>query len=173
MSLLHHKHHRMVSLGLGFAIASTLCLVSPLTQIFAQPEPQYRGRSLQYWKDLLKSSEPRQRATAVMELAKLDEEALPILEWGLRDSSNIVRAAALRGIIRLGPDAQLTTNALIQILKHDSNRDILVLTIQSLGAIGPTALDALDTIHVVKRKHENDYLLNTEATKATRQINER
>ena len=89
--------------------------------------PQSGGKPVEHWLDALRNPDPTIRKSAVLKLGNVgssDARALPAVIAALKDADVAVRAEAIRGLLKFGPDARQAESALLDIERRDEDERI-------------------------------------------------
>src|SRR5262245_5882225 len=101
-------------------------------------EPEYQGKPVGYWLQLLGSKEEAARREAVEALSRLGPAVVPDLVRALRDEAGQVRNQAVVALGAMGPEAKAAVPALGDVLREE-DKYLRSQGAAALGKIGPEA----------------------------------
>lgn len=126
-------------------VVSTALLVLPVT--FAEPadnQPQYEGKSLDFWLDQVFA--PATRDAASNAFSHMQPSPAPLLVKMMQDSPQLRKGEAIHALIMLGPSAKSVAPDLGRMLADAEYRDVQAIAaiLSSIGADGaPVLIEAL------------------------------
>ncbi len=125
----------------------------------------YTGTQLE---TMLLSSDPKERADAIVILRQAGASAVPVFIWALDDEDPGVRIAAVKSFDALGVAAEPAAVPLATLLAMDPIPAVQTQIIHTLGQMGPHAADAIPTLRRLQR--EAALTIRVHASKALNRI---
>jgi len=117
---------------------------------------------------MLQSSDPKERADAIVVLRHAGASAVPVFIWALDDEDPGVRIAAVKSFDGLGAAAERAAVPLANLLAVDPIPAVQTQIIHTLGQMGPHATDAIPTLRRLQR--EATLTIRVHASKALNRI---
>ena len=119
--------------------ASVLLLIFGFGCLGCESEPEYGGKSLSQWSELLHDEEPEIRHQAAMALRMIGPESRAVLEEAIQDADPAVRAAAAEAMAGVGAEALTPLTSALE----DADPAVRGAAAVSLGSLGKPAIPAL------------------------------
>jgi hypothetical protein len=117
---------------------------------------------------MLQSSDPKERADAIVILRHAGASAVPVFIWALDDEDRGVRIAAVKSFDTLGAAAEPAAVPLANLLAVDPIPAVQTQIIHTLGQMGPYAAGAIPTLRRLQR--EATLAIRVHASKALNRI---